>query len=141
MKLSKMDLSSLSAISHSDGYLQLLVEQGNEFKLMQIHAPVEAYEGLKQLNEVISDTSLLCEAEMIPIVPTNSSITYAIGYDADAQILQVEFQSGEVYQYFDVEAETWEDFHSADCIGEFFHQEIKGNYECDRIDDIYDQDY
>lgn len=46
-----------------------------------------------------------------------------------------------VTAYFDVEAETWEDFHSADSIGEFFNQEIKGNYECDCIDNIYDEDY
>ena len=139
MKLSKMDLSSLLAISHSEGYLQLLLDRGNEFELMQISAPVEAYEGLKQLNEVISDT--VPEEEEIPMLQVNSSVAYAIGYNADSQILQVEFQSGEVYQYFDVEAETWEDFHSADSIGEFFNQEIKGNYECDYIDNIYDEDY
>jgi len=139
MKLSKMDLSGLLAISHSEGYLQLLLDRGNEFELMQISAPVEAYEGLKQLNEVISDA--VPEEEEIPMLPVNSSVAYAIGYDADSQILQVEFQSGEIYQYFDVEAETWEDFHSADSIGEFFNQEIKGNYECDYIDNIYDEDY
>jgi hypothetical protein len=140
MKLSKMDLSSLLAIAHSDGYLQLLLDRGNEFELMQILTPVEAYEGLKQLNEVISDSVFPEEAE-IPMLTVNSSVAYAIGYDADSQILQVEFQSGEVYQYFDVEAETWEDFHSADSIGEFFNQEIKNNYECDRIDDTYNEDY
>jgi len=139
MKLSKMDLSSLLAISHSEGYLQLLLDRGNEFELMQISAPVEAYEGLKRLNDVISDT--VTDEEEIPMLSVNSSVAYAIGYDADSQILQVEFQGGEVYQYFDVEAETWEDFYSADSIGEFFNQEIKGNYECDRIDNIYDEDY
>jgi len=139
MKLSQMDLSSLLAISHSEGYLQLLLDRGNEFELMQISAPVEAYEGLKRLNDVISDT--VTDEEEIPMLSVNSSVAYAIGYDADSQILQVEFQGGEVYQYFDVEAETWEDFYSADSIGEFFNQEIKGNYECDRIDNIYDEDY
>lgn len=139
MKLSKMDLSSLIAISHSDGYLQLLLDKGNEFELRQICAPVEAYEGLKQLNEIIAETAVY--EEEIPMQTINSSVAYAIGYDADAQILQVEFQSGEVYQYFDVEAETWEDFHTADSIGEFFNQEIKGHYEYDRIDNIDDEDY
>ena len=99
MKLSKMDLSSLLAISHSEGYLQLLLDRGNEFELMQISAPVEAYEGLKQLNEVIFDTEF--SEEEIPMLSVNSSVAYAIGYDADSQILQVEFQSGEIYQYFE----------------------------------------
>ncbi len=58
----------------------------------------------------------------------------AVGYDSDEQILQVEFQSGAVYQYSGVESETWEDLHSTDSIGRFFNDEIKGRYECDRLD-------
>jgi len=36
MKLAKMDLSSLLAIAHSGGNLQLLLERGNQLELMQI---------------------------------------------------------------------------------------------------------
>ncbi|WP_334311899.1 hypothetical protein [Aphanizomenon sp. CS-733/32] len=78
MKLSKMDLSILLAISHSEGYLQLLLNRGNEFELMQISAPVEAYEGLKQLNEVISDT--VTNEEEISMLSVNSSVAYAINW-------------------------------------------------------------
>nr|WP_267145353.1 hypothetical protein [Nostoc commune] len=35
MKLSKVDLSSLVAIAHSDGYLQLLLDRGDELVFLE----------------------------------------------------------------------------------------------------------
>ncbi|MBE9250862.1 KTSC domain-containing protein [Dolichospermum sp. LEGE 00240] len=69
---------------------------GSTARILTCSLPVEAYEGLEQLNEVISDT--VTNEEEISMLSVNSSVAYAIGYDADSQILQVEFQSGEVYQ-------------------------------------------
>ncbi|MBC6435112.1 KTSC domain-containing protein [Nostoc sp. HG1] len=58
----------------------------------------------------------------------------AVGYDSDEHILQVEFQSGSVYQYLGVDEDTWENLHASDSIGSFFNQAIKGRYDCDRLD-------
>ncbi|MEH2177585.1 KTSC domain-containing protein [Nostoc sp.] len=136
MKLSKVDLSSLVAIAHSDGYLQLLLDRGNELEFLEIPAPIQAYEGLQELNEAIAETTALpFEEEPIVMLPVVSSMAMAVGYDRNEQILQVEFQSGAVYQYLGVDEDTWEDLHSSDSIGSFFNQEIKGRYECDRLDD------
>jgi KTSC domain len=140
MKLSKVDLSNLVAIAHSDGYLQLLLDRGDELEFLEIPAPVQAYEGLRDLNEIVAETAALpFEEEPIAMLPVSSSMAIAVGYDSDEQILQVEFQSGAVYQYSGVESETWEDLHSTDSIGRFFNDEIKGRYECDRLD--YADDY
>lgn len=143
MKLAKMDLSSLVAIAHSQGHLQLLVDRGEELELLEIPAPVQAFEGLQQLNDLIAETAPLPPAaEPIAMLPVSSSMAYAIGYNSQDQILQVEFQSGAVYQYQGVEADTWEDFQAADSIGKFFNAEIKGNYDCELVDDdYYDDDY
>ncbi|MEH2173027.1 KTSC domain-containing protein [Nostoc sp.] len=135
MKLSKVDLSSLVAIAHSDGYLQLLLDRGNELEFLEIPAPIQAYEGLQELNEAIAETTALpFEEEPIVMLPVVSSMAMAVGYDRNEQILQVEFQSGAVYQYLGVDENTWEDLHSSDSIGSFFNQEIKGRYDCDRLD-------
>ncbi|MEH2382777.1 MAG: KTSC domain-containing protein [Nostoc sp.] len=135
MKLSKVDLSSLVAIAHSDGYLQLLLDRGDELEFLEIPAPIQAYEGLQELNEVIAETTLLpFEEEPIVMLPVISSMAMAVGYDRNEHILQVEFQSGAVYQYLGVDNDTWEDLHSSDSIGSFFNQEIKGKYDCDRLD-------
>ncbi|MDZ8026110.1 MAG: KTSC domain-containing protein [Nostoc sp. SerVER01] len=135
MRLSKVDLSSLVAIAHSEGYLQLLLDRGNELEFLEIPAPIQAYEGLQELNEVIAETTALAfEEEPIAMLPVSSSMAAAVGYDRDEQILQVEFQNGAIYQYLGVDEDTWEDLHASDSIGSFFNQEIKGRYECDRLD-------
>ena len=135
MKLSKVDLSSLVAIAHSDGYLQLLVDRGDELEFLEIPAPIQAYDGLQELNEAIAETTALpFEEEPIAMLPVSSSMAIAVGYDRDEQILQVEFQSGSVYQYLGVDENTWEDLQTSDSVGSFFNQEIKGRYGCDRLD-------
>ncbi|MEH2422068.1 MAG: KTSC domain-containing protein [Nostoc sp.] len=104
MKLSKVDLSSLVAIAHSDGYLQLLLDQSDELEFLKIPAPIQAYEGLRELNEVIAETTALpFEEEPIIMLPVISSMAMAVGYDRGEHILQVEFQSGAVYQYLGVD--------------------------------------
>lgn len=133
MKLSKLDLSNVVAIAHSDGHLQLLLDQGEEFELVEIPAPIQAYEGLQQLNEIVATTVLKNAEEPIAMLPVNSSMAKAVGYDSDQQILQVEFHNGAVYKYADVDEDTWEDLHQAESIGRFFNYEIKGCYECERI--------
>ncbi|WP_392532492.1 KTSC domain-containing protein [Nostoc sp. C117] len=135
MRLSKVDLSSLVAIAHSDGYLQLLLDRGDEIEFLEIPAPIQAYEGLQELNEAIAETTALhFEEEPIAMLPVSSTMAAAVGYHSDEQILQVQFQNGAIYQYLGVDEDTWEDLHSADSIGSFFNCEIKGRYECDRID-------
>ncbi|MHC5672243.1 KTSC domain-containing protein [Nostoc sp.] len=57
-----------------------------------------------------------------------------VGCDRTEHILQVEFQSGDAYQYLGVDEDTWEDLHSFDSIASFFNQDIKGRYDCDRLD-------
>lgn len=133
MKLSKVDLSSLIAIAHSEGYLQLLLDRGNELEFLEIPAPIQAYEGLQDLNEIIAPEALKA-AEPIPMLPVSSSMAASIGYDKNEQVLQVEFHNGAVYQYSGVEADTWSDLHDAESVGRYYNYEIKGKYECDRVD-------
>lgn len=50
-----------------------------------------------------------------PMMPTTSSNaarprTVAAGYDASSNILRVQFRSGSVYEYFDVEPRVWRNF-------------------------------
>jgi hypothetical protein len=135
MKLSKMDLSSLIAIAHSDGNLQLLLDRGDEIEFLEIPAPVQAYEGLLELNEIVSEPAALPpQPEPIALLPVSSSMAASIAYDSNEEILQVEFNNGAVYQYLGVDEETWEDFYSSDSVGSFFNQEIKGKFDCERID-------
>ncbi|MBN3995180.1 MAG: KTSC domain-containing protein [Nostoc sp. NMS2] len=137
MRLSKVDLSSLVAIAHSDGYLQLLLNRGDELEFLEIPAPIQAYEGLQELSEAIAETTVLpFEEEPIAMLPVRSSMAIAVGYDRNEQILQVEFQSGSVYQYLGVDEDTWEDLHASDSVGSFFNQEIKGRYSSLQVSEV-----
>jgi KTSC domain len=136
MKLSKLDLGGVIAVAHTEGHLQLLVNRGDELELLEIPAPVQAFEGLQMLNQVVADAKILPSApEPIAMLPVSSSMANAVGYDPNEQILQVEFHNGAVYQYSGVEFETWEELQDTDSIGRYFNHEIRGNYQCDRVED------
>lgn len=135
MKLSRLYLSSIVAIAHSGEYLQLLIDKGNELELLEIPAPVEAYEGLQELNEIVTDSLALPTIdEAIAMLPVESSMANAVGYDSDEEVLQVEFNNGAIYQYEDVDDETWDGLYKTDSIGRFFNKEIRGKYSYQRID-------
>jgi hypothetical protein len=135
MKLSKLDLGGVVAIAHAEGHLRLLVNRGNELELLEIPAPVQAFEGLQMLNQVVASRTLPLAPEPLVMLPVSSSMANAVGYDPNEQILQVEFHKGAVYQYSGVELETWEELQDTDSIGRYFNHEIRGNYQCDRVDD------
>jgi hypothetical protein len=134
MKLSKVDLSNVVAIAHQDGNLGLLIVRGEELEIVEIPAPIEAFEGLQLLNEIVAGTEVLLSEEEVPLLPVDSTMANAIGYDKDKEILQIEFKNGSVYQYSGVDEHTWEDFYYSDSIGSFFNEEIKGQYHSERVD-------
>lgn len=135
MRLSKLDLSNLVAVGHADGYLGLLIDRGDEMEYIEIPAPVTAYQGLQQVSSLAApENASISAAQPLAMLPVNSSMAKAIGYNNESQTLQVEFHSGAVYQYSDVDSETWESLQAADSTGRFFNSEIKGNYDCDRVD-------
>lgn len=55
---------------------------------------------------------------------TSSNIA-SIGYDADQMILEVEFNYGSVYQYFDVPESVYEGLMAADSHGKYFDTYVK----------------
>ncbi|MEO1765034.1 MAG: KTSC domain-containing protein [Cyanobacteria bacterium J06629_18] len=101
---------------------------------MEIPAPIQAYEGLQDLNELIAEPPPLLEEETFAMLPVASTMASAIGYDSDNEVLQIEFNSGAVYQYSDIDEDTFEDLYSSDAIGRYYNQYIKGKYQSERID-------
>ena len=134
MKLSKIDLSSLRAIAHDDNGLKLLIERENEIEYIEIPAPLAAYEGLQLLDRIMASTAAIAPSEEIEMLPACSSMAAQVGYDEEREILQIEFNSGAVYQYSHVEPELWEDLQSTDSVGSFYNHEIKGYYPSQRIE-------
>ena len=62
-----------------------------------------------------------------------SSMIKSIGYDPNISVLEIEFRSGEVWQYFDFPESLWYEFESSESKGKFFHREIKNQYSESRV--------
>ncbi len=62
-----------------------------------------------------------------------SSMIKSIGYDAQSSTLEIEFNSGAVWQYFDFPEPSWYTFESSESKGKFFHREIKNQYSESRV--------
>lgn len=56
-----------------------------------------------------------------------------VRYDDSKNILEIEFQGGRVYQFFDVPKQVFEDLLNAESNGKFFHEQIKGHYRYARV--------
>ncbi|AZP49947.1 TPA: KTSC domain-containing protein [Yersinia enterocolitica] len=60
--------------------------------------------------------------------PVTSTDICAIGYDADTQTLEIEFNTGSVYDYSDVPQGEYDAFIGSDSKGKYFHANIKNRY-------------
>lgn len=63
----------------------------------------------------------------------DSSMLRSIGYDPDSSTLELEFNNGAVWQYFDFPESLWYEFESAESKGKFFFREIKNQYPESRV--------
>lgn len=62
-----------------------------------------------------------------------SSELRSVGYDADALILEIEFQNGRVYQYHGVPPPIFESLLTAQSKGRFFNGNIRDRYAYTRL--------
>ena len=65
--------------------------------------------------------------------PVASSDLRAVGYDAGRQVLEVEFHSGGIYQYFGVPGSTYSGLMQAGSKGSYFHAFIKDRYAYQKV--------
>lgn len=63
----------------------------------------------------------------------DSSMLDSVGYDEKKKILEVEFNHGGIYEYYDVEKETFDDLINADSLGRYFINNIKDDYDYSQI--------
>jgi hypothetical protein len=65
----------------------------------------------------------------------HSSSIRSIGYDWKKSILEIEFTSGRIYQYFGVPRAEFKKFRDSTSKGKFFNAAIKGNYAAAQVPD------
>jgi hypothetical protein len=57
-----------------------------------------------------------------------SSLVHSVGYDPQTAMLEVQLQDGDIYRYYDVEPETYEEFLEAPSKGRYFNDHIRDAY-------------
>lgn len=57
----------------------------------------------------------------------------SVGYDRKKRVLELEFTSGQVYQYFDVPAALYKELMEASSHGSYFNADIKDAYDFARV--------
>lgn len=62
-----------------------------------------------------------------------SSSLRSIGYNQNTNVLEIEFNSGGIYQYFKVSKSVYVGLVNAASKGTYFHNSIKENYKYKRI--------
>jgi len=65
--------------------------------------------------------------------PVSSSNLRSVGYNQDNQILEIEFNSGGVYRYFNVPANIHAGLMNASSHGKYFHSNIKDVYQYEQV--------
>jgi hypothetical protein len=58
----------------------------------------------------------------------DSTTMRSVGYEAGSRILEIEFESGAVYQYLGVPACDYEELMRAESKGRYFNREIRDSY-------------
>jgi hypothetical protein len=64
----------------------------------------------------------------------SSSAISSIGYDDRSSVLEVEFESGAVYDYFDVPPKVYQDLLKAPSKGTFVSRRVRDRYQFARRD-------
>lgn len=54
-----------------------------------------------------------------------SSVIHTVGH---TRVLEIEFESGRVYQYFDVPQDIYDNMLQSDSKGRYFNQHIRGKF-------------
>jgi len=61
-------------------------------------------------------------------IAVNSSNLASVGYEEESKTLEIEFNSGSIYQYFNVPFQEYQNLMQADSHGKYFDRNIKHNY-------------
>ena len=66
-------------------------------------------------------------------LPVQSRALKSVGYDTDGRLLELEFSSGGLYQYYDVPEFTHRALMHAKSKGRFFQTSIDRKFRCEEV--------
>lgn len=105
------------------------VEIAEAFELLQNYQPPKLNDTPKTKESTYKFTQKTkTERANISRTRVKSSNVFAIGYDKERKILQVEFKKGSIYEYYDVPESVFNEFMNAESKGRFMGNLYKYKY-------------
>lgn len=119
---------------------EILSEVGVEdFKFYMYHSDqfidyAEKFLGLPVKPEAVKEArEIMLQDSASKRIKVESNYLRSVGYDSLNQVLEIEFQRGEVYQYLDVPITVYTDLMNAPSHGKYFNTNIKEVYAYRRL--------
>ena len=106
---------------------------GESFQFYMYHSDsfinyAEKFLGLPERPEAVKEAREIILQRGKKRISVESNYLQSVGYDASEQVLEIEFKSGEVYQYKDVPIVVYTDLMNASSHGKYFNANIKDVY-------------
>lgn len=89
------------------------------------------YEDFEEDDEEIN----LYDSAYESLEPVDSSCFSSVGYDSSLGLLWVDFWNTGIYYYEDLSYDDYLDFISADSLGGYYNDYIKGQYPCGKLEE------
>lgn len=107
MKMNKIDLSSIVAVGHEDGYLALLIDRGDEMEYIEVPAPADAYFGLQGVAELADEENAYLYGDEVPFELPQSEETIALlpGCEEEEEEDEDEYDDEDEYVLFEWDEE------------------------------------
>ena len=90
-------------------------------------SPDKEFIGIKELDKISEEENSLNRSSVV------SSNILSIGYDVNLATLEIEFINNSIYQYFDVPQKVYSELMSADSVGKYLAQNIKGVFNYSKV--------